>query len=214
MIVEEHVQSYINSLNKEEDSHILQLEKKAHEYHVPIIRQETRELLRFLVRMKRPKRILEIGTAIGYSALIMRYCQGETGEIDTIERNVKRYEQAVSNIQQAGFAESIHIHFGDAVNILENLGEMYDFIFMDASKAQYMNFLERCETLLHKDGILVCDNILQDGSVACSRYAVARRDHTVHGRMREFLYQLKQSDMWDTVILPVGDGVALSRKKY
>lgn len=213
MIVEEHVQSYINSLNKEEDSFILQLEKEAHEHHVPIIRSETRELLRFLVRMKKPARILEIGTAIGYSAIVMHKCQGQDGKLDTIERNEKRYNSACANIEKAGFSESIQIHFGDALDVLEQLKESYDFIFMDAAKAQYENFLERCMGRLDREGILVCDNILQDGSVAQSRYAVTRRDHTVHDRMREFLYNLKRKETLDTVILPVGDGVAISRKK-
>lgn len=212
MIVEEHVTAFINSLNAEEAPLILELEREAHEHHVPVIRKETRELLRFLLRLQRPKRILEIGTAIGYSAIIMRQAlEGELA-IDTVERNEGRYKRAVDNIKRAGLSKDITVHFGDAVEILGTLEQTYDFIFMDAAKGQYRNFLELCMDKLSDNGLLVCDNVLQEGSVAQSRYAVTRRDHTVHSRMREYLYAMKHHACLDTVILPLGDGVSISRK--
>lgn len=212
MIVEEHVTAFINSLNTEETSLILELEREAHEHHVPVIRKETRELLRFLLRLHRPGSVLEIGTAIGYSAIIMRQAIEGDMKIDTIERNQGRYDRAVDNIKKAGLAEDIMIHFGDALEVLSTLDKSYDFIFMDAAKGQYHHFLELCIGKLSKNGLLVCDNVLQEGSVAQSRYAVTRRDHTVHGRMREYLYEMKRHAYLDTVILPVGDGVTVSRK--
>lgn len=212
MIVEEHVQAYINSLNKEEDSFILRLQKEAHEHHVPIIREEMRELLRFLIKIKKPHRILEIGTAIGYSSIVMHRCQPEGGKIVTIERNDGRYEQAKANIKEAGLESEIQIYHADAKDIFAQLTGEFDFIFTDAAKGQYMNFFEPSMNLLKTDGLLVCDNVLQEGSVAQSRYAVTRRDHTVHKRMREFLYFLKRNEMLDTIVLPVGDGVTISRK--
>lgn len=212
MIVEEHVAAFINSLNAEASMLILELEKEAHEHHVPIIRPETRELLCFLLRLHQPERILEIGTAIGYSSIIMRQALEGNVEIDTIERNMGRYERAVDNINKAGLSADITVHFGDAANVLATLDKRYDFIFMDAAKGQYYHFLELCIDKLSKNGMLVCDNVLQEGSVAQSRYAVSRRDHTVHGRMREYLYEMKRSAYLDTVILPVGDGVTVSRK--
>lgn len=212
MIVEEHVAAFINSLNAEASLLILELEREAHEHHVPIIRPETRELLCFLLRLHRPERILEIGTAIGYSSIIMRQALEGDVKIDTIERNMGRYERAVDNIKRAGLQEDIKVHYGDAFDVLATLDKSYDFIFMDAAKGQYHHFLELCIDKLSKNGMLVCDNVLQEGSVAQSRYAVSRRDHTVHGRMREYLYEMKHSTCLDTVILPVGDGVTVSRK--
>ena len=212
-IVNKRVQEFINALNKEEEPILLALEKEAHEHHVPIIRCETKEFLRFLLTDKRPKRILEIGTAIGYSAIVMAKCLGADVMIDTIERNEGRYAQAVDNIKAAGMEDIISVHFGDADDILETLSGVYDFVFMDAAKAQYQSFWNKCQSLLDESGMMVCDNILQEGIVAESRYAITRRDHTVHGRMREFLYELKKNDSLDVLILPVGDGIAVVRKK-
>ena len=213
MIVEEHIQAFINSLNEEENSLIQELEQEAHEHHVPIIRPETRQLLRFLLRLHRPERVLEIGTAIGYSATIMAAELAKGGRIDTIERNEGRYERAMYHLKRAGLLDVVTVHFGDALDILEQLKEPYDFIFMDAAKGQYQNFFDLCADQLKPGGLLLCDNILQEGSVSQSRYAVTRRDHTVHARMRAFLYEIKHKKEFDTVILPVGDGVALLRKR-
>ena len=212
-IVNKRVQEFINSLNQEEEPILLALEKEAHEHHVPIIRCETKELLRFLLTDRRPESILEIGTAIGYSALVMAKCLDGNVRMDTIERNQGRYEQAVANIHAAGMDQEIKIHFGDADEILASMSGPYDFIFMDAAKAQYQSFWNRCQSLLSKDGMMVCDNILQEGVVAESRHAITRRDHTAHGRMREFLYELKRDASLEVLILPVGDGVAIVRRK-
>ncbi len=213
MIVEKHVREYINSLNKEEKKELLNMEDAARREHVPIIRQETKEILRFFVNLISPMRILEIGAAIGYSAIIMHECQPEGGTIDTIERNHDRYEKAISNISENGYEDSINVYFGDAVDVLEKLNKDYDMIFMDAAKGQYKTFFELSASKLKKEGLMICDNVLQDGGVALSRYAVTRRDHTVHFRMREFLYELKHDENWDTIVLPVGDGIIISRKK-
>ena len=213
MIVEEHVRAYINSLNPEEESFVASLEKKAHENHVPIIREEMREYLRLLVTMTKPQKILEIGTAIGYSAIIMHEKQPEGGVITTIERNEKRYEQAVENIQTAGYQDAITVRFGDAIEVLQEIKDSYDFIFTDAAKGQYSNFFDLTLNRLKPGGVLVCDNVLQEGSVAQSRYAVTRRDHTIHSRMREFLYMIKHHEQLETVVLPIGDGVTVSYKK-
>lgn len=212
-IVNERVQAFINSLNEEEEPFLLKLEKEAHENHVPIIRCETKEFLRYLLKGERPKEILEIGTAIGYSAIVMAKCLRCDVKIDTIERNEGRYNRAVENIKEAEMEHIISVHFGDADDILMGLTKVYDFIFMDAAKAQYHSFWDKCKDLLSENGVMVCDNILQEGIVAESRYAITRRDHTVHGRMREFLYELKRDVTLDVLILPIGDGVALVRKK-
>lgn len=213
MVTEEHVRLFINSLNTEEDAAILALERYAREHHVPIVKPETRELLRFLVGLKKPNTILEVGTAIGYSAIMMCKEMSANGRIDTIERNEQRYQQALANVAQFGFDNRIHVHFGDAIEVLKTIKTQYDMVFIDAAKAQYGRFFELCMDNLAKDGILICDNVLQEGNVAQSRYALTRRDHTVHARMRQFLYELKHDERFRVVILPVGDGVALVQNK-
>ena len=190
----------------------MELQKEAHDNHVPIIREEMRELLRLLVTMEQPMNILEIGTAIGYSAIVMNEKQPEGGRITTIERNDKRYERAIDNIAKAGRQDRITVHFGDAVEVLERIDDTFDFIFTDAAKGQYSSFFDLTLHKLKPGGLLVCDNVLQDGSIAQSRYAVTRRDHTIHSRMREFLYMIKHHEQLETVILPVGDGVTISKK--
>lgn len=213
MIVDEKVTKFIHTLNREEDIFIQRLEKEAHENHVPIIREETRELMKVLMYMKKPKRILEIGTAIGYSSIIMATHMPEDGKIITIERNDDRYEKAIANIKEANLEHKIEVRKGDALDVLKEVKGNFDFIFTDAAKGQYQNFYDLTIEKLVPEGTLVCDNVLQDGEVALSRYAVTRRDHTIHQRMREFLYQMKQDTRLETVVLPVGDGVTISYKR-
>lgn len=212
MIVDEHVRAYINSLNPQERPLLHELQVQAQRGHVPIIREEMRELLRFFVTMHKPMRILEIGTAIGYSAIVMHECQPQGGSITTIERNEKRYKTAVENIKKAGMQDAVQICFGDALQVLEELTDDYDMIFTDAAKGQYQNFFSLCEQHLRPGGLLICDNVLQEGTIARSRYAITRRDHTIHGRMREFLYMLKNHPAFQTTVLPLGDGVTVSYK--
>ena len=214
MIVEEHVRDYVDSLNGDEDKLIRDLLNEAHDNHVPIIRSDVRELLRFLVNMKKPLRVLEIGTAIGYSAIVMARELDEGATLDTIERNEARYNRAIDNIAAANLSGVINILFGDALNVLDTLDEdTYDFIFMDAAKGQYEAFFKKAMPLLKSDGIMVCDNILQEGDIAWPVEVMTRRDHTVYGRMRDFLRELKNDDRLVTSILTAGDGVALVKRR-
>ena len=214
MIVEEHVKEYVDSLNPEEDEIIRGLLKEAHDNHVPIIRSDVRELLRFLINLKKPMRVLEIGTAIGYSAIVMANVLPVGAVIDTIERNEARYDRAVANVTNANLNDTINIFFGDALDVLDTMDEdSYDMIFMDAAKGQYEEFYKKAMPLLKKDGIMVCDNILQEGDIAWPIEVMTRRDHTVYGRMREFLKGLKNDENLVTSILTIGDGVALVKRK-
>ncbi|MCR4715787.1 MAG: O-methyltransferase, partial [Lachnospiraceae bacterium] len=154
--------------------------------------------------------ILEIGTATGYSAIIMANAMKNAGKIDTIERNEGRYEKAVKNVKNAGLEGVINIHFGDAFDVLAELqNERYDMAFIDAAKGQYMEFYEKSMPLLKENGIMVCDNVLQDGELAFSSVTVERRDHTVHRRMRDFLYDIKRDKELSVAVLTIGDGVLL-----
>ncbi len=210
MDAEERVVSFIRSLNREEDALIRQLEQEARTEDVPIVRTETRELLKVLTLLHKPKRLLEVGTAIGYSAIYMSRYLPEDGVIVTIEKYGPRIEKAKENFALAGVEDRITLLEGDAADILKGLQEPFDMIFMDAAKGQYIHFLPEVLRLLVPGGMLVSDNVLQDGDVLESHYAVPRRNRTIHSRMREYLYTLKHHEELETAILPVGDGVALS----
>lgn len=212
MIVDERFITYINSLQKENSVFLKELEKKALEDYVPIIRKEIQNFLKVLLTLKQPKKILEIGTAVAFSTILMAENTSDNCEITTIEKYEKRIPIALENIQRANLNERITLLSGDALEIMKNLKDSYDFIFMDAAKGQYINFFPEVKRLLKKDGILVSDNVLQDGDVIESRFAVTRRNRTIHGRMREYLYVLSQDKEFATSILPIGDGVTFSVK--
>lgn len=158
-------------------------------------------------------KILEVGTAIGFSALLMSEYAPDGCHITTIEKYDKRIPLAKENFKKAGKEENITLLEGDAMEILAELEGEFDLIFMDAAKGQYINFLPDILRLMAPGGILVSDNILQDGDIVESKYAVTRRNRTIHNRMREYLYALTHHEELETVILPVADGVTLSAKK-
>ncbi len=213
MIVDERMTTYIHSLEGPESEIIETIEREAIETYVPIIRKETQSLLKVLLLLKKPVKILEVGTAIGFSSILMSEYMPENGHITTIEKYEKRIPIARENFKRAGKEEKITLLEGDALEIMQSLDESYDMIFMDAAKGQYIRYLPEALRLLSPEGLLISDNVLQDGDVIESRFAVERRNRTIHSRMREYLYELKHNDNLQTTILPLGDGVALSVKK-
>lgn len=213
MIIDERMEIFIDSMEKGNTPFLDELEKYALQTQVPIIRRSTQQLLKFLMASAKPKRILEVGTAIGFSALLMSEYGPEGCHITTIEKYEKRIPQARENFARAGKAEAITLLEGDAAELLPTLQESYDMIFMDAAKGQYIHFLPDILRLLASGGLLVSDNVLQDGDVIESRFAVTRRNRTIHTRMRDYLFELSHNPGLQTVILPVGDGVTLSVKK-
>jgi len=210
MITDERITAYINSLDSGDGELCDRIEQEAAASYVPIIRRETAALLKTMVALKKPERILEVGTAVGYSALLMARVMPENAHITTIEKFEKRIPIACENFKKAGLEEKITLLTGDAGEILSKLPGPYDFIFMDAAKGQYIHWLPDVVRLLAPGGLLMSDNVLQDGTIVESRYAVERRDRTIHVRMREYLYTLKHMKQFETTILPIGDGVALS----
>ncbi len=212
MIVDERCVSFINSLDSGNPEYLNKIECFAKETNVPIIRTEMQSFLRLLLTIKKPKRILEVGTAIGFSALLMSEYAPKECEITTIEKYEKRIPIAQENFEKAGKQNQITLLVGDATDILKTLKKPYDFIFMDAAKGQYIHFLPDILRLLNQGGLLVSDNVLQDGDIIESRYAVTRRNRTIHARMRDYLYELKHMEELTTSILPVGDGVTVSVK--
>lgn len=212
MDADDRIVSFIRSLSREEDALINQLEQTARTEDVPIIRTETRELLKVLTLLRKPGRLLEVGTAIGYSAIYMSRYLPADGRIVTIEKYEPRIAKAKENFALAGVEDRITLLEGDAADILRELEEPFDMIFMDAAKGQYIHFLPEVLRLMVPGGVLVSDNVLQDGDILESHYAIPRRNRTIHSRMREYLYTLKHHEELETAILPVGDGVALSVK--
>ena len=213
MIVDERMVTYIHSLETPESPLIEQIEQEALDTYVPIIRKETQSFLKVLLMMKKPVRVLEVGTAIGFSALLMCEYLPENGHITTIEKYEKRIPIARENFKRAGKEDRITLIEGDALEVKRSLEGPFDFIFMDAAKGQYIHYMPEAIRLLSKDGVLMSDNVLQDGDIIESRFAVERRNRTIHSRMREYLYELKHNDQLQTSIIPLGDGVALSVKK-
>ena len=196
MIIDERMSAFIDSLDSGNPAWLNEIEKFALETQVPIIRRSMQSLLKFLLKFTKPKSILEVGT-----------------HITTIEKYEKRIPIAKENFRKAGREDRITLLEGDATEILRELEGTYDVIFMDAAKGQYIHFLPDILRLLPPGGLLISDNVLQDGDIIESRFAVTRRNRTIHARMREYLYELKHHPELETVILPVGDGVTLSTKK-
>ena len=166
-----------------------------------------------LLAIKKPMRILEVGTAIGFSAILMAEYNPADCQITTIENYEKRIPIARANFKRVGKDHQITLLEGDATEVLKTIEEPFDFIFMDAAKGQYVHFMPDVLRLLKKDGILVSDNVLQDGDIIESRYVVTRRNRTIHKRMRDYLYQLTHHEELVTSILPIGDGITVSVKK-
>ncbi len=212
MITEERISTFINSFDTGNTPFLNELEEFAIKTNVPVIRPQMQSFLKLLLAMKQPKQILEVGTAIGFSALLMSEYGPEDCRITTIEKYEKRIPIARENFKKAGKEEDITLLAGDATEILKELTGPYDLIFMDAAKGQYIHFLPDILKLLPAGGVLVSDNVLQDGDVMESRFAVTRRDRTIHSRMREYLYELKHNEQLCTDILPVGDGITVSVK--
>lgn len=212
MIVDERMAVFIDSMDPGNTDFLNELESYSRQTNVPIIRPSMQSLLKLLLAMKQPKRILEVGCAIGFSALLMSEYAPSDCRITTIEKYEKRIPIAKENFKRAGKEDRITLLEGDAAEILKELEGSYDLIFMDAAKGQYIHFLPDVLRLLSEGGLLVSDNVLQDGDIIESRFAVTRRNRTIHGRMREYLYTLTHHPMLVTSILPVGDGVTISVK--
>ena len=212
-IVNERIVDYINSLDKGNSPVCNAIEKEALADGVPIIRKEMGNLLKVLLLLKQPQKILEVGTAVGYSSILMSENMPQNCRITTIEKYEKRIPVAKNNFKRAGKEEVITLLEGDAMDILKELDGTYDFIFMDAAKGQYINFLPELLRLMPAGGLLISDNVLQEGDIVESRYGVTRRNRTIHTRMREYIYTLTHAEQLETSIVPIGDGITLSVKK-
>ncbi len=202
----EYITRYIRRTMKKSEGLLAEIEGYAKANDVPIAQPETIKLIENLIYMSPSKKVLEIGSAIGYSSIIMA---NAGAEVTTIERDENMFEQLFSNIEKAGHNEKIHVHKGDALEVLDTLDGKYDFIFVDAAKGQYLEFLPHCMRMLKVGGIMFSDNILYKGMVATDEL-YKRRKVTIIRRLRKYLDTICSMDELNTVIVPIGDGAAIS----
>ncbi len=211
-ITHEYMEQYLRSLIPDSIGILKELEDFALENSVPIVQKETAKFLQFMVTLKRPTKILELGTAIGYSSILMNLTSGGNNKIITIERDEKMIELAKENIKKYNLQDNIEILQGDCLDILENLGGSFDMIFMDAGKGHYNHFLPHCLRLLSNEGVIVADNVLFRGMVA-SKELVKRRKITIVKRMKNYLDIVSKDENLVTTVIPMGDGIALTVRR-
>ena len=208
----DYMEEYIRGLIPQREGILKELEEFAKENKVPIVQKETGKFLEFMVNMKKPMRILELGTAIGFSSILMYEASNTNPDIITIERDSKMIEYAKENIKKFNLQDKIKIEEGDCLEVLEKLQEPFDLIFMDAGKGHYNHFLPHCLRLLSEDGIIIADNVLFRGMVA-SDDLVKRRKITIVKRMRTYLDLVNSDDELITSVIPMGDGIAITKRR-
>ena len=214
MITNLKVLEYLDIISPVNSQTVEEIRSVAKENYIPIIKRDTENLLKFVLKMQNPKSILEIGCAVGYSAIIM--LENSDADIVTVEKMPERVEEAKKNIKYANLEDRAKIIEGDAGEILERLvneNKKFDFIFMDAAKAQYITWLPTVKALLKDKGIIFSDNCLQEGDLLESSFAIRKRDKTIHKRMRDYIYLLLHDETLESWIFSIGDGVLLSRSR-
>lgn len=208
----DNIELFIEYLKKDVDLDIKDLEKRERDSGFPIIKYGVQNLLMVLMELLKPKRILELGTGVGFSSILMAKSVPGLECITTIELKEKNYKRALKNIEDFGFAKKIDCILGDACEVLEDKTRIYgeyDFIFIDFAKGQYLNVWDKVKGLVKPGGIILTDDVLQNKTVAGSRFLLGRRDRTIHDRMREFLYlQMNDKDFTGNVF-EIDDGVSL-----
>ena len=210
MLTDERIHVFLDSLEREFAPFLEEIYQKAEKDGIPVVKRETAAFLHTMVRIRQPERILEIGTAVGFSALLMASAGSGSCRIITLENYRKHADQAAENFEKSGMADRIQMIFGDADETLDMLEGPFDLVFMDAAKGRYIHFLPKLKKLMKPGSILIADNVFSDGDVLESRFAVRRRDRTIHKRLRQFLRAVKTDEELDTAVLPLGDGVTLS----
>lgn len=211
-ITNPNIRDYVMSVMPERPERLEALHQEAMRTDIPIIKHEMEQFLSLMVKLHKPKRILEVGTAIGYSSIIMSMASDEPLEIVTLEKSPSMIEKAKKNLVEFGFADRVRVIAGDAEENLDVVEGLFDMVFIDAAKGQYMIYYEKCLPKLKVGGLLIADNILQDGLVAKSRFAIPRRQRTIHNRMRTFIKTVSDNKNLQTTVLPIADGATISLK--
>lgn len=210
----DRVSSFIKSFIEDEEGYLGRLYEDAVGRGVPVMRPETKELLKTQLILHKPTKLLEIGTAVGFSALYMSEHVAPGATITTLELSPERVKEARANIKAMGRESQIRVIEGDAAVTLKELpSDSFDFAFVDAAKGQYIYYYPEIMRLVRSGGLIISDNILQDGDVLESHFLVEKRNRTIHDRMREYLYTITHDERVDTALLSVGDGVAISVKR-
>ena len=213
-LIDNNLENYLNNLLPKVDGELGLLQQKSYDEGVPIIPNEVVRFISVLLSIKKPKKILEIGCAVGFSSSFMSNFLQEDGYITTIERYPVMIEKAKANIKSLNLENKITLIEGDANDVLKTLDDEYDVIFMDAGKGQYINILPDVYRLLKIGGIIIADDILQNGDVAKPKEEIVKRQRTIHYRLNDFLYEITHNKCLDTSILTIGDGVAICYKKH
>lgn len=211
-IINEDILHYLRTEQKQLTGSLGELEELAHENGVPVIPHETVVFLQFLLKQKQPKNVLEIGTAIGFSASLMAETLGEDAKITTIDRFPVMIKKAKKNFEKLGLTDQVTLLEGDAADLLSSLEGPYDFIFMDSAKSKYITFLPECLRLLSDDGVLMVDDVFQAGTVLQPIEEIPRKNRSIHRHLNEFLEEITKSSELTSTLLPLGDGVALISK--
>ncbi|MEG0628909.1 MAG: O-methyltransferase [Enterococcus viikkiensis] len=211
-IINEDILHYLRTEQKQLTGKLGELEELAHENGVPVIPHETVVFLQFLLKQKQPKNVLEIGTAIGFSASLMAESIGKEAKITTIDRFPVMIEKAKANFEKLGLQDQVTLLEGDAADLLSTLEGPYDFIFMDSAKSKYIAFLPECLRLLADNGVLMVDDIFQAGTVLKGIEEIPRKNRAIHRHLNEFLEEVTKSPELTSTLLPLGDGVALISK--
>lgn len=212
-VTNDNLNNFLRTIQPKYDGVLGEIQQTSYDNEVPIVRFETARLITVLLSMQKPKNILEIGTAVGFSASLMSNYLQDGGKITTIDRYDKMISKAKINIKKMGLEDTITIIEGDANEVLPTLNDKYDVIFMDAGKGQYINFLPHCLRLLDTGGLLMIDDVLQGGTVADPIETIEKRQRTIHNRLNDLLYEITHNDALETSIVPIGDGLALCYKK-
>ncbi|MEG0641808.1 MAG: O-methyltransferase [Clostridium sp.] len=207
----DYIEEYLRGLIKDNKDYIKTMEEYAINNNVPIIHKEVAQFLRVIIKSHNVKKILEVGTAIGYSASVMIDAAGEGAHVTSVERNDDMFALASQNINIQGFDDNVNLIHADALEVLSEVDGEFDMIFLDAAKGHYDHFLSECLKKLKVGGLLVSDNVLFRGMVA-SNDLLIRRKITIVKRMRKFLEHISSEESLETTILPIGDGVALTCK--
>ncbi len=212
MLVEKYLEDYVIGMLTDCDGELGRLQRESYNAGLPIIPKDVVKLLGFILGIYKPVKILEVGMAVGFSAAFMSGYLPENGHITTIDRYPLMIEKAKANFKKLGIEDKITVLEGDANIVLKSLDEKFDFVFMDAAKGQYINILPDVLRLLKVGGVIMADDILQDGRVAQDYFEIPKRQRTIHKRLNEFLNTITHSDNLRTSILTIGDGVALMEK--
>lgn len=208
----DYMEEYLRSLIPESGGVLKDLEEYAISNNVPIIQKEAGKFLEVMISIMKPKKILELGTAIGYSSIMMSMTAGQESRVVTIERDKSMIELANGNISRFGFQDRIKVVEGDCLEVLEAMEDEFDLVFMDAGKGHYKYFLPHCLRMLKKDGVIIADNVLFRGMIA-SKELVKRRKITIVKRMRDYLNMVNSDEGLITTVLPMGDGIAVTKRR-